>query len=79
MPSLMSWRMAAESLARARHFDERVRPVERCPQPPRLGHRAGGVVRQVRIDLQADVAVSAFGAIKDAAKLVGSAAAHPAG
>ena len=57
--------------ARAGDFNEDIGPIERCPEPSRLADSAGGIVRQMRIDFQADVAVLTMRGIEDAAEFVG--------
>ena len=55
-------------------LDHQVRPIDARPQPPRLGDRAGGVVRQLGRDLHADVAVAGVGVVIDRPEDVGGAA-----
>ena len=51
--------------------------VDRLPEPARLGERRLGVVREVRRDLEADVAVAAAGRVVDRAQHVGGVPGCP--
>ena len=62
-----------DTLRRGRHLDQHVGPAQRGEEPPRLGHRAGGVVSQRGADLQADVAVTTVRAVVHGAQQVGGA------
>ena len=54
-----------------RHLDHQVVAADRLPEPPRLGDRRLGVHRQIGRDLEADIAVPAFGCVVDRAQRVG--------
>ena len=54
-----------------RDLDHQVRPVHPLPEPLGLGQRAVGVVGQVRVDLQADVAVAAVALVVQRPEQVG--------
>ena len=55
----------------AGNLDHQIRPIDRAPEPPRLGDGPQAVHGQVRRDLEADEAVAAVQAVVDRAQLVG--------
>src|SRR5690606_6439006 len=61
-------------LAGGRHLDQDIGPVDPGVQLARFGHRAGGVVRQGRRDLDADHPVLAVASVVDRAQHVGGGA-----
>ena len=62
-----------QPIGRRRDLDQDVRPVQRGPQPAGFLDRALGVVRQVGIDLQADISILAVSPVVERPELVGGA------
>ena len=71
IPSAISCSDRRNAFHGSRHLDHQVGPIDRRPQPPRLGDRAGGVVRQVGRDFHAHVAVAGVGLLVDRPQHVG--------